>query len=352
MNSTESLSALRTRYDALIAAEGSKIRIREAARKLGVAEAALVQANCGLESTPLATPFPQTLFRELATLGEVMALTRSDACVHERTGRYENIQAKDGAEVGVVLGAEIDLRMFFGCWRFYFAVTEDGRDSIQIFDAEGVAVHKVYRTEQTDAAAWQAFIDRFRVADTAERAPLPLETIAPLEETADTANPDALRERWRTLRDVHDFYPMLREFKVSRLGALRAAGTELAQPLDAGVIEQMLRTVAANGTPIMVFAFNRGMAQIHGGPVHRIEPRGPWLNILDERFQLHLNMEAVAQCWAVNKPSRDGWITSIEVFNAAGELLVQFFGLRKPGTPELTAWRQLVLSYCPQPLAA
>ena len=87
-----------------------------------------------------------------------MALTRNDWCVHERHGRYQDIQA-DGP-VGLVLGPDIDLRVFFSCWRSAWAVEQDGRYSLQFFDGEGVAVHKVYRTEATDVAAYDALVAR------------------------------------------------------------------------------------------------------------------------------------------------------------------------------------------------
>jgi putative hemin transport protein len=35
-------------------------------------------------------------------------------------------------------------------------------------------------------------------------------------------------------------------------------------------------------------------------------------------------------------------VTAIEVFNEMGEIIVQFFGKRKPGVPELEEWRSLV----------
>ena len=35
-----------------------------------------------------------------------------------------------------------------------------------------------------------------------------------------------------------------------------------------------------------------------------------------------------------------------------GALVVQFFGARKPGQPELPAWRELLLGMCKTPLAA
>jgi putative hemin transport protein len=46
--------------------------------------------------------------------------------------------------------------------------------------------------------------------------------------------------------------------------------------------------------------------------------------------------------WIVRKPTEDGIVTSVEVFNEWDELIVQFFGKRKPGIPERTDWQQLV----------
>ena len=126
-----------------------------------MSEAQWVAAGCGGVKATALHGEPQAIFRDLSTLGEVMALTRNDWCVHERHGRYQDIQA-DGP-VGLVLGPDIDLRVFFSCWRSAWAVEQDGRYSLQFFDGEGVAVHKVYRTEATDVAAYDALVARHAV---------------------------------------------------------------------------------------------------------------------------------------------------------------------------------------------
>src|SRR5690625_5981260 len=85
----------------------------------------------------------------------------------------------------------------------------------------------------------------------------------------------------------------------------------------------------------MVFVVNDGCVQIHSGPVKRLKTVGEWYNILDPGFNLHLKEEAVAECFVVVKPTSDGPVTAHEVFDAEGELILQFFGKRKPGIPEL-----------------
>lgn len=342
---TTTTEDLRPRHAALVAAE-PKLRIRERARRLGVSEAELVAADCGLASVQL-DGTPQAIFRELGPLGRVMALARNDWCVHERHGAYEDIQA-DG-QMGVVLGPDIDLRMFFGHWKHAYAVEENGRRSLQFFDGEGVAIHKIYRTDETDGAAWDALVARFAAPAKRMPSPQPIPSLVARDEVDD---PAALREHWLSLKDTHDFFPMLRKFQVSRLGALRAAGEDLAQPVENDGCERMLQAAAERRIPIMCFVANRGIVQIHTGPVNKLVRTGPWFNVLDPTFNLHLDTSAIASTWVVNKPTSDGWVTSIEAYEPKGQLVVQFFGARKPGKPELPAWRELMTGMCKTPLAA
>ena len=101
-----------------------------------------------------------------------------------------------------------------------------------------------------------------------------------------------------------------------------------------------------DGTPIMVFVGSVGCIQIHAGPGKRIEPLqmggAQWINVLDPGFNLHLREDMVAHVWVVEKPTADGVVTSVEAFDGRGELMAMFFGVRKPGQPELQVWRDLV----------
>lgn len=342
---TPRAAALRARNDALTATQPN-LRARNLAQALGVSEAEWIAAGCaGVTSTALHGT-PQAIFRELGTLGEVMALTRNDWCVHERHGEYLDIQA-DGP-VGLVLGPDIDLRVFFTAWKSAWAVVQDGRHSLQFFDGAGVAVHKVYRTDATNVAAYDALVAKFAgEAQWPETTPYAAATDA--EQVEDAAG---WREAWLGMKDTHEFFPLLRKFKVSRLAALAAAGEDLAQTVPAESVERMLQSAAESGLAIMCFVGNRGMIQIHSGPVKELRRTGPWYNVLDPKFNLHLDTTAIASAWVVNKPTSDGWVTSLEVYASNGDLIVQFFGERKPGNPELAGWRELMVSLCGAPLAA
>src|SRR6218665_2699398 len=104
--------------------QNPKTRIRDAARELNTTEAELLATGIGENVTLLTGDFRE-LIKEVGSLGHVMALTRNDHVVHERKGVYEKISFNN--HVGLVLGADIDLRLFLGDWKYGFAVHENDR---------------------------------------------------------------------------------------------------------------------------------------------------------------------------------------------------------------------------------
>lgn len=342
MNAIEGSAALLERWFELLASEPG-LRSRNAAVQLGVSEGELVAARCGDGATRLTEDY-QRLLGSLEPLSEVLVITRNDHVVHEKRGFYRKLEFNH--PYGAALDPNIDLRFNFRHWAHGFAVTEEGsrgpRKSLQFFDCDGTAVHKIYQTNNTIDTAWCDLIGRFAHGDqTPVLTPMPAVTDYPIEprEHADDA---ALREDWLALDDVHAFQGLLRRYRLRRIDALRLVGTDQARPVATDTWRAVLQCVADSETPIMVFVASPGVTQIHTGPVQKLVPRDGWLNVLDPTLNLHLREEAVAHCWVMHKPTGDGGVTSLELYDRAGELIGQLFGARKPGIPELKGWRALL----------
>ena len=92
----------------------------------------------------------------------------------------------------------------------------------------------------------------------------------------------------------------------------------------------------------MIFAGNAGVIQIHTGPVEKLKALGPWFNVLDDGFNLHLRMDAIDTAWVIRKPTRDGIVTSLEIYDAQGDQIAWMFGKRKPGELERDDWRGII----------
>jgi putative hemin transport protein len=144
------------------------------------------------------------------------------------------------------------------------------------------------------------------------------------------------------MTDTHQFFPLLRKFGLARTQALQLAPNDYAHRVGEGSARLLLREAARHAVPIMCFVGNPGMIQIHSGGVERVEVAGPWLNVLDPGFNLHLREDRIAAAWVVKKPTADGLVTSLELYDDAGETIALFFGVRKPGVPERAQWRALI----------
>lgn len=337
------INDLKKRWNDLLH-QNPKLRIRDAAAQLDVSEAELLATRCGGSVIRLEGNWADVV-KKFPQLGEVMCLTRNEAAVHERYGTFTE-QISFFHEMGQVVGTDIDLRLFMTHWEFGFAMTDETdegpRRSLQFFDRDGIAVHKVYLTAQSNAVFYEKLVHTHRSTNQSD-----IQVVAPVEKPA-LERPDSeidvagFRQGWLATTDTHEFFGLLKKFGVGRHQALRLAPLGFAQKMELTATQKMLELASARHVPIMVFVGSPGCIQIHTGPVENIKRFGvTWLNVLDEKFNFHLNEALVASAWIVKKATRDGHVTSLELFDAAGENVVLFFGKRKPGEAEDPAWRAL-----------
>lgn len=323
-------------------ADNPKLRERDFAESLGISEAQLLSAHQNHGVTAI-NAHPDQIMHAAQTFGEVMALTRNASCVHEKVGVYENYHP--GNHAAMVLTEDIDLRIFPSQWCHGFMVekeTEDGmRRSMQVFDAAGDAVHKIFLRDTARIEAWDTTKSMLgldgvpELLEVAERKP-------PEAAKSDPDKVDVLRKEWARLTDTHQFLRLASKLKMNRLGAYRIAGDPFVRALKPSAINDMLHKLQEQGTGVMLFVGNKGCIQIHTGPLENLRPMGPWQNVMDPRFNLHLRLDHVAEVWAVDKPTQRGPAMSVEAFDKDGSLIFQVFGIPKEGNDTRPQWRALV----------
>jgi putative hemin transport protein len=316
---------------------------RDVASAVGVREVQLVALNCGSTATRLDTRFRE-LYEALPSLGETKTMARSEAVVIERWGAFDKVEIGD--HMGQVVGEEIDLRLFVSRWRSAFAVTEQGprgeRLSIQVFDDAGDSVQKVYLEDAGKRAAYDALVAAHRAQDQSAHEEVAPPPPAPPEKADAEIDVAGFQKAWDKMQDTHDFYMIMRRFGVTRTQALRLGGRERAYPVSTKCLAHVLSQASQREMAIMLFVSNRGIIQIHTGLVKRVSPMEGWLNVLDPRLNLHVRESALAAGWVVKKPTKDGIVTSLELYDSRGDNVLLVFGKRKPGTPEDGGWRALV----------
>ena len=278
---------LKQRWLALLQQE-PKLRIRDAAEKLEVSELELLEIQLGAEVVRL-RPEAKKMMAALHKLGRVMSLVRNDACVHESKGCFAEYSGGE-ADVGLFLG-EQDLRMFFRHWCHIYALHQNDRHSIQVFDQSGMAIIKIYAQPETD---------------------------------------------------IHQFHGLLKDMQLTRSQAFELIDDEYACRLDNESVEYVLTEACHDNIPTIEFVHNRGAVQIHTDHNVKLVRMGPWFNVLDENFNLHLDTTLITEVWALRRPGDSGIISSIEALDADGNVIIQIFGQRTEGRQERSDWRALV----------
>ncbi|WP_338765568.1 ChuX/HutX family heme-like substrate-binding protein [Massilia sp. METH4] len=350
-------ATLAERWTAL-RAEQPKLGIRDAAKQLNVSEAELLATGIGTTVTRLAdtSHAPREIMRRALDLGKVMALTRNENGVIEVTGVATRIakQGDEGAKdaerearelniAGGYLGGPIDLRFHFAKWKHAFAVVQPGRDgavsrSLQFFDENGTAIHKVYLKDDGKVAVFDKLVADFRHPQ--QDGKLAIVPMAPkAAETPDAAvDVKEFQQAWKEMSDVHQFNRIVAEFKLSREQALRLAPGGMVTKVTAQAVRRLLEQASAQQVPIMAFVGNGAVTQIYSGKVNKVQESAGYFNVLDPDFNLHLRDKAFKAGYVLQRAG----VTSVEFYDDKGELVVTFFGVRERGKPQPQAWLDLV----------
>lgn len=319
---------------------------RDLAQKLNISEAELTYARVGDDAERLDIS-ASVLLAELEHVGVTCSVTSNPHAVHQIMGEYQNLRLH--GHLGLILNPRaLDLRLFFRHWNAVFSLRETTAQgeqlSIQCFDFQGNAIHQIYCTEKTNQEAWQALVAKYR---TANNSPLTIEPANEAPTTQSSIDNTIINAEWRKLTDIHQFFMLLKRHNISRQQAFRAVGDDLAYQVDNQAVIQILKAAQADLNEIMLFVGNSGCMQIFTGAIEQLSALeenqsadGQWVNVSNPRFDLQLNQQAITESWVTRKPTKDGFVSSLELLDEHGKHILQIFGQRSEGQPEQNQWHQ------------
>ena len=354
-------ASLQERYDALHA-EQPKLAFRDAAAKLNVSEAELL-ASTGIGKTVTrlqeGDTVPREIMRRALDLGKVLALTRNDNGVLERTGvasrlkQQEEVAGLDADKekerearlrniAGGYLGGEIDLRFTFKNWKYAFAVVQPGKDgavsrSLQFFDQSGNAAHKVYVKSDAGVAVFDKIMADFRNPVQSADLKVAAAPVKPVAKPDSAVDVKEFQLAWNEINDVHQFNRLLTEFGVTREQGLRLGPVDKVQRIDPKAVRQLLEQAAKQQVEIMAFLGNSSTIQIFSGKINKVQEAGGYFNVLDPEFNLHLRDSALVSGYIVKRAG----VVNVEFYDKDGREVVSFFGVRSREKPVPQAWIDL-----------
>lgn len=283
--------SLKERWQHLLDQE-PKLRIRDAARNLGVPEAELVALGEGVTATQL-RPDWEAILSELRNAGPLMALTRNEHVVHERHGSYSSPQFYD--DVCIVEDNGFKAALFLSEWATGFYVREPSRGeirpSLHFFNRNGDAVHKIYLTPRSQNNVFNRLAENLRWEN-----PPAVQWEYSGRQVQVNGRGGELWSHRSLVGWGHDEWGQ--SVKTPNL-ALRSECLKVI-PIAVDVGEQLLSKVASLGLPVRIVVGNSGALQIHSGTIQKIIRTGPWINVLDDQFNLHFRDQRLGSAWWVN----------------------------------------------------
>ena len=257
MRNLKNYQSLKSKWEKL-QSEDNKIRIRDAAKKLGTSEASLLSTEINDGVFFLNISDYDTFLSEVLSLDKIMLLIRSDSVVHEKTISSKDIQLRDNK---VFNNKSNELILEFNPTLFKYVFSQNklhakrSLRSFQIFDIYGNAILKIYLKGKNEIE-FDNIVERYQAEYHYE-----------LQEPGN-----------------------LKNLEPKSIIELNSSGKECEcyeYDLKENILRKILTAASKEQIPIQIHAIGKGTIQYHKGLIKKIVDFGPWINIIDKTFNLH-----------------------------------------------------------------
>lgn len=319
--------------------ENPKARIRNAAAELGVSEMELLATGLGKTCTRLKPEFAE-IIGDLSLLGKVMALTRSDGVVHEVCDTFANLSIQDDTTWFLPPGQDVRYRLDY--WKFAFAVNENNRLSLQFFDRSGDATHKIFLREESNVDAYNGLVEYYQMAQQSEFFDRLPDNPTLVVKSVLEPDADELLERWAKVQKSHAYDVISQGYGSQPSAIYHLLASEYTKLLTPASVEKLLILLVEHKQECTISAMNGSVIQSYSGPIVRLLRIGPWFNILDPGFNLHLLTDLIGEVWRVTKPTKQGIHHSIVVLDENGQDMLVINDKQRNGSQESLGWQRVI----------
>jgi len=293
------------------------------------------------------------LMQRLATLGDLTEVTRNSSALLEKDNVSGTLYVNN--EIELAPAEAMHLRIFYPQWEHGYALEEHDacsggkRHSLQFFDRYGSMMHKIVLGENGDIASFRQLVSDHAAAE--QLAPHLVHPLHSDDESEDHGlrqiDVDALRAEWAHTHNHDDFIQRQEAFDQQRLRKLRLAGKAFAYQVANDSARVILQRMTEFGTSIMAQVGNAGIVQAYYGKIKNIRVKDSRLKIMNAGFRMQLREDHIDSVWVAKKPTTDGIITSLELFNRQGTHIASFLSKKSNGQPEPREWREAIMRLMP-----
>ena len=278
--------------------DNKKVRIKDAAEILSTNEAALLSTEIGEKIYFLKISNFEDFFIQLSNIDKVMFLIRSQYVVHETTIipsqiKYLNnkLILNNKPDYSLI---DYDIKSFK--YAFYEQKKHSGRTlkSFQFFNQFGTAVLKIYLRGKKDLE---------------------------FNQIAETFYTDYAYE----LQEEISSKPLIRQFSEFYYSEYGIDNNFINKTdYEKNFLRKLLELLTDNKIPIRIHAFGENIFQQYSGKIKKLIDFGPWINIMDKNFNLHVLEEKITRTTVSHLISNENKLLTISFLDDNNYKVLEF----------------------------
>ena len=260
--------------------DNPKVRIRDAAYQMKVSEAELLSTEINETVSFLLIEDMNEFIKDILKVDKIMLLVRSDYVVHEKTIKTKNVRLVDNQIIDLddngcnILDFNIDEFEYV----FFQKKMHSSRElkSFQFFDKAGMAILKIYLKGKD-----LGFFDEID---------LKYKKIYNYEMQSDL--------------DINNSKLLESKIKIN-LPYDTSNSTTSCSDISVNSLRLILENASDMKIPVQIHAFGLGTIQYHRDTVRNIVDYGPWVNVIDQKFNLHVLQDGLTRASLVQYQFKD-----------------------------------------------
>ena len=260
--------------------DNPKVRIRDAAYQMKVSEAELLSTEINETVSFLLIEDMNEFIKDILKVDKIMFLIRSDYVVHEKTIKTKNIRLEDNQIIDLdkngcnILDFNIDAFEYV----FFQKKKHSNRElkSFQFFDKAGMAILKIYLKGKDFGFFDEIDLKYKKIYNYEMQYDLDINNSKLLESKIKINLPYDISNSTTSCRDI--------SVKSLRL---------------------ILENASDMKIPIQIHALGLGTIQYHRNTVRNIVDYGSWVNVIDQKFNLHVLEDGLKRASLVQYQFKD-----------------------------------------------
>tara|TARA_Y100001960_G_scaffold314054_1_gene377761 strand:+ start:534 stop:1496 length:963 start_codon:yes stop_codon:yes gene_type:complete len=280
--------------------DNSKLRIRDISNNLGISEAELLSVQIGNKLQFLEiSNFSIFFSRILSEVDKLMFLIRSDFAVHEKIistkdYKFDNDAMLNKQDNGFPL---IQFNINFFSYIFYEVKKHNNQElrSFQFFDDKGYSVLKIYLKDRK--------IQKFDLL----------------------ASDYKIKYNYQLQKNISQ--KLKKNIKLDSINYQLDLfnpnlGTGKKTKVSNTTLRKILNALSEKSISIQIHAFGIGCVQYHRGVIKNVIDYGPWLNVMDKNFNLHILENKIFKSFLVNYNVKNKLFYSVDFYDINNNFII------------------------------